>query len=656
MELMVTSGGTIAWIDNVRHIGNFSAGTTGAQIAEEFLRRGAVVHYVHYKRARRPFRGDLALDPAQPLEGELVRARQAYEMFHQHVSRLHEYHFETFDDYYEIVRGLLSTKPLDAVVLAAAVSDYGPEAQPGKLSSDEEKLRIELVKYPKVISLVKEWNRHVFQVGFKLLVDTPVDELVEVAYRHGLKNRSDLTVANTISGRDFRSRMILLITPEKGVTPVTQHELPARLVDLISQRMSKQHYRTEARSGVTFRVTLRDDIDRFRGEVRRLWKLNLFEPYHERADRHFGFLARRTAGGGFLITARGSNKEVLPADDIVYVSGVDFTNRVVHTHGRKASLNAYIPAKIFAERPEVKVILHAHVFPGIGSRTEVAYTPGTQEDLEECLKHLGNSEAVELVNHGIIVLGKDLDELIAALDVEPAYTRFAVLYDLLYARFRQSDDFLRLVEKHVAREQSVLDLGGGTGDLAEQLLRRGYLRVALADRQEAMLAVAGTRLPTLPRYQADMKDLRLPEPFDAILVRQAINYLMDPEGLVAGLHGICRSLSAGGVLLFNAPNHRAGREYGDRQLHYEAGDYVVRLREMNAVEGRLLVHTQNCMRYHKDGSEVRRVYDFNRFGLFTREEFETAAAQAGFSSIACYGKRLEDWTPESRSLYAVARK
>ncbi|HLC97161.1 MAG TPA: phosphopantothenoylcysteine decarboxylase [Candidatus Nanoarchaeia archaeon] len=52
LEVIVTSGGTISKVDDVRHIGNFSRGTTGALIAEEFLKAGATVHYVYGRDAK----------------------------------------------------------------------------------------------------------------------------------------------------------------------------------------------------------------------------------------------------------------------------------------------------------------------------------------------------------------------------------------------------------------------------------------------------------------------------------------------------------------------------------------------------------------------------------------------------------------------------
>lgn len=238
MEVIVTSGGTIARIDDVRHIGNFSEGTTGARIAEEFLRRGTGVHFVYNKKSRRPFRQDLVIDANRPLEEEFGRTRAVYEEFQRHVSRLHEVPFETFEEYYEAVKNLLTTLPADAIILAAAVSDYGTRPREGKIRSDMDEMRIDLVKYPKVIALVKQWQPRVFQVGFKLLSRVTREELIESAYQHGIQNRSDLTVANALLEGDFRKRMPVIITPEKELIPVSMGELPVRLVDLVCQRVT----------------------------------------------------------------------------------------------------------------------------------------------------------------------------------------------------------------------------------------------------------------------------------------------------------------------------------------------------------------------------------------------------------------------------------
>jgi len=661
LEVIITSGGTISKLDDVRHIGNFSRSTTGALIAEEFLKSGATVHYVHGRDAKRPFRSALVIDPTKPKDEEIERVARAYDEFSQYAGSLHEHPIETFEEYFETVQRLLTRGSPDAIVLAAAVGDYGGSGQQGKISSDEEMLYLELPKNPKVISLVKEWNPKIFQVGFKLLSRTSnLDNLIDVAYQHGIKNHSNLTVANTLIDGDFKRRATVFITPEKGLIPVSLPELAPRLVKIVNQRVSRQHYSTRVNTKSDYPTTLSGEIGTFQDHVRKLWGLNLFEPYFDGSDKQFGFVATRVPSGGFLITSRGSNKRDMPLEDIVYVPQVDFDSRTVYVNslGKKASLNANVAAKIFQERPDVNVILHAHVFPGVENRTSADYSPGTQEDIDEVLSYLRNGEQiVELVNHGIVSVGANLDDVIATLDVEPAYTKFPELYDAIYHRFQRSTEFVDLVTRVVRCDEAVLDLAAGTGDVSRKLRERGYRNLSLADQSEGMLGIAREKLgKEVHTYITSMRGMNLGKTYDAIIVRQAINYLMDYGGLVDGLRAMHGHLKQGGKLVFNAPHFNGNDEYEDKSLEYEHGDYNVKVKEMNVVDGRVITHTQRCVLMKKDGSEIKKVFDLNRFGLFTKDEFERALHEVGFSSVKFLGKGLNSYAPDTKTLYCVAVK
>ncbi|MEI6731550.1 MAG: phosphopantothenoylcysteine decarboxylase [archaeon] len=241
LEVMITSGGTISRIDDVRHVGNFSSGTTGAYLAEAFLKAGHSVHFVYSKSSRRPYRERLKLDPEKPFSQEMARLSSVANEYLDDSPRLQEYRITTFDDYYNTVKRVLCGMKVDVAVLAAAVSDYSAVPVQGKISSDLEKMRIELVKNPKVISLVKEWNPKVYQVGFKLLSNVSREELIETAYQHGLKSGSDLTVANTIVGGTggFARKDLLFVTPEKEVISVNERQLARRLVEEVENRVLK---------------------------------------------------------------------------------------------------------------------------------------------------------------------------------------------------------------------------------------------------------------------------------------------------------------------------------------------------------------------------------------------------------------------------------
>ncbi|HLC98210.1 MAG TPA: class II aldolase/adducin family protein [Candidatus Nanoarchaeia archaeon] len=600
----------------------------------------------------------MAVEPTQSLEKEFKKAARAYEEFHQHAARLYEYGIETFEDYFSTVKKLLSDGTLDVIVLAAAVGDYGGIGREGKISSDDNFLRLELPRNPKIISLVKQWNPHVFQVGFKLLSRSSLDQLIAVAYEQGIKNHSDLTVANTLIDGDFKKRATFFITPEKGIIPVSLSELAPRLVELVQQRFSESHYTTKVERHVSYQAGLAAEIASLRTAVQKCWNLNLFEPYLNHADMHFGFVASRVPSSGFLITARGSNKKDLPPEDVVYVPLVDFDRRTVYVNssGKKASLNANVAAKIFQERPDVNLIVHAHVFLGIKNKTAMDYAPGTQEDVDEIMPHLRNGEKiVELVNHGIISVGTTVDDIVATLDIEPAYNNFPELYDAIYHRFQGSTDFIDLVSRVVDPHEEVLDLAAGTGELSRQLQEKGYTQLSLADKSAGMVQVARRKTGIYP-FTVSMEKLSIWRMYDAILVRQAITYLRDYESLVKGLKEMHMHLRTGGRLIFNAPPFTGDAEYGEKSLEYQYGDYTVNVNEMNLQNGRMLTHTQRCTLLKHDGSEFKKVYDLNSFGLFTPSEFESALQEAGFRSITFLGKGLEAYTPDSKTLYCVARK
>src|SRR3989338_6975136 len=189
MNILITAGGTIVKIDDVRHIGNFSTGSFPAKIADASLVSGHGVIYLHAKNAKIP-------TPNKKL-------------------RLFEY--ETYDDYANQLKQILRKNNIDIIFLGAATSDYGVKQYNGKISSSKKSIAIKLFRLPKIIKEVKKWSRKpLFQIGFKLLSGVNEKDLVEVAYKSGIENHSDLTIANDLAKIKAGKKEIILITPEKG--------------------------------------------------------------------------------------------------------------------------------------------------------------------------------------------------------------------------------------------------------------------------------------------------------------------------------------------------------------------------------------------------------------------------------------------------------
>jgi L-fuculose-phosphate aldolase len=163
-------------------------------------------------------------------------------------------------------------------------------------------------------------------------------------------------------------------------------------------------------------------------------QIALFRRIGERLDRkdfiasNDGNLSVRDADGTVLVTAAGSRKGYLRAEDIVRV---DLSGRPLAGSGTPSSETAMHLA-IYRLRPEARAVVHAHppvatgfsvarepmdacvlpeVIATIGSVPLASYaTPGTPElgaSLEPVLRA---HDVVLLANHGAVAVGPDLEE------------------------------------------------------------------------------------------------------------------------------------------------------------------------------------------------------------------------------------------------------
>ncbi|MCK6502215.1 class I SAM-dependent methyltransferase [Myxococcota bacterium] len=94
---------------------------------------------------------------------------------------------------------------------------------------------------------------------------------------------------------------------------------------------------------------------------------------------------------------------------------------------------------------------------------------------------------------------------------------------------------------------SLLELGSGAGQLA--LHMPADLDVVLLDLSPAMLAASRAWNPGRTHVQADMRDADLGRRFDAVLLHDAVMYLLEPEDLAAACATAARHLVPGGAFL-----------------------------------------------------------------------------------------------------------
>jgi phosphopantothenate-cysteine ligase len=188
MNILITSGGTSERIDPVRRIANSATGRLGALIAERFGADGANVYYVCGANACVPNVGTSVGAALAAADGGVTVRR-----------------IDDTADLESAVRELCAAVKFDAVIHAAAVSDYrvvsvssgGAELDRSqKISSTLPELTIALEPTPKIISLYRELAPNACLVGFKLLDSVSREELFSAARKVMDANNCAFVLAN----------------------------------------------------------------------------------------------------------------------------------------------------------------------------------------------------------------------------------------------------------------------------------------------------------------------------------------------------------------------------------------------------------------------------------------------------------------------------
>ena len=182
-RVLVTAGGTEEPVDGVRTLTNFSTGRTGVLLAEQLRAVGCDVTLLRSHRAAPAPTG--------------VRSET----------------FVTFADLRAALVRLLGGESFDAVVHAAAVSDYSVaglrvNGQPlapgaGKVGTEQD-VSIQLAPNPKLVDHLRAWSRNpqLRVIAFKLTRDadaTTAQAAVEKLFAH---SRADAVVHNDLAAID----------------------------------------------------------------------------------------------------------------------------------------------------------------------------------------------------------------------------------------------------------------------------------------------------------------------------------------------------------------------------------------------------------------------------------------------------------------------
>ena len=188
-----------------------------------------------------------------------------------------------------------------------------------------------------------------------------------------------------------------------------------------------------------------------------------------------------------------------------------------------------------------------------------------------------------------------------------------------------------LVPKRGRTRPRLLDLGAGGGHLLVHLAR--HFDCTAVDLSRAMLENCARLVPSARRVVGDMRTLRLEERFDAVLIHDAVDYMLSPDDLRAALDTAAAHLVPGGAL-FVAPTYtRDNFVDGDAEHDADPSANLTYLSYVHDPDPRdteyelVLVY---LIRGERRGVEV--TVDRHRCGLFPVEDWLSALKQAGFSA------------------------
>jgi phosphopantothenoylcysteine decarboxylase/phosphopantothenate--cysteine ligase len=197
--VVVTSGATTESVDPIRTLSNRASGKTGRAVARACYARGADIVVVH--------------DGPDVPWAETEQVESAAEML------------AAVEDH---------TPSADALVSAAAISDYTVDTAGEKLRSGRE-LTLELEPTPKLIDTVRERNPGLPIVGFKTETDSD-DETVVQRARETMERASLAFVVGNDASVMGEERTRALLVDTDGVEPVegSKADLGARVADRLA--------------------------------------------------------------------------------------------------------------------------------------------------------------------------------------------------------------------------------------------------------------------------------------------------------------------------------------------------------------------------------------------------------------------------------------
>jgi SAM-dependent methyltransferase len=233
-------------------------------------------------------------------------------------------------------------------------------------------------------------------------------------------------------------------------------------------------------------------------------------------------------------------------------------------------------------------------------------------------------------------------------------------YDALMSTvpYRDWVDYLeRILRSLNAHPQTILDLACGTGKVGAEIACRGYPRVFGVDLSEGMARVATEEARLWVAVQ-DARALGLRRgTFDLVVsLYDSLNYVLEPEGLLACFQGVRECLQPGGLFIFDLNTIRAlALDLFTQDNLRSSAPLTYSWRSKWDPKARLC--TVRMWFRWSDGDDVREFVEVHRQRGYTDDEVQSLLTQAGFTILAVYDAySFEPLQDRSTRVFYVARR
>jgi len=176
-NILIIGGATAEPIDDIRILTNKSSGKTAVSLANNAFHQGATVE-LWYGHAKETVPSYISVK-----------------------------NFDTVKNLLKLLKN--NKKTFEIIIVCAAIADYLPKKQKGKISSGKNKLTIECFPAPKIIKKIFEVAPKSKIIAFK--VEENKKDLKKEALKLLTRNNLDVVVANTISAFGTDENEILII-------------------------------------------------------------------------------------------------------------------------------------------------------------------------------------------------------------------------------------------------------------------------------------------------------------------------------------------------------------------------------------------------------------------------------------------------------------